>query len=83
MSMMKNVAIVSGVRTPFGRALKGGLKDTRPDVLGATAIKEALARAKGIKAERPGIRVVPLTRFEKRASIDAVVASLFGSAGPG
>jgi acetyl-CoA acyltransferase len=49
--MSKDVAIVSGVRTPFGRALKGGLKDTRPDVMGALVIKEALARAKGIDAK--------------------------------
>ena len=46
---MKDVAILSGVRTPFGRANKGGLKDTRPDVMGAHVIKEALSRAKGIK----------------------------------
>jgi acetyl-CoA acyltransferase len=47
---MKDVAIVSGVRTPFGRAIKGNLKDTRPDVMGAHVIREALARAKGIAA---------------------------------
>src|SRR6185369_4066221 len=46
----QDVAIVSGARTPFGRALKGGLKDTRPDVMGALVIKEALARGKGIAA---------------------------------
>jgi acetyl-CoA acyltransferase len=45
---MKDVAIVSGVRTPFGRAIKGGLKDTRPDDMGALVIREALARARGI-----------------------------------
>jgi acetyl-CoA acyltransferase len=36
------------VRTPFGRALKGGLKDTRPDTLATLTIREALARAPGI-----------------------------------
>jgi acetyl-CoA acyltransferase len=46
----KDIAIVSGVRTPFGRALKGGLKDTRPDTMGAAVIRESLARAKGIAA---------------------------------
>jgi acetyl-CoA acyltransferase len=45
---MKDVAIVSGVRTPFGRALKGGLKDTRPDDMAAQVIREALSRAPGI-----------------------------------
>ena len=44
---MKDVAIVAGARTPFGRALKGNLKDTRPDVMGALVIKEAVARSKG------------------------------------
>jgi acetyl-CoA acyltransferase len=46
---MKDVAIVAGARTPFGRGAKGSLKDTRPDTLGAIVIKEALARAKGIE----------------------------------
>ncbi|HEX2568627.1 MAG TPA: thiolase family protein [Polyangia bacterium] len=43
---MREVVIVEGVRTPFGRAQKGTLKDTRPDTLAGTAIREALARAK-------------------------------------
>ncbi len=47
---MRDVAIIEGVRTPFGRALKGGLKDTRPDDMGAVAIREALARS-GVKPE--------------------------------
>jgi len=45
---MRDVAIVSGVRTPFGRAIKGGLKDTRPDTLGELVITEALARSGGV-----------------------------------
>jgi acetyl-CoA acyltransferase len=48
MAQLQDVAIVSGVRTPFGRSGKGNLKDTRPDVMGALVIKEALVRAKGI-----------------------------------
>jgi acetyl-CoA acyltransferase len=48
---MRDVAIVSGVRTPFGRAIKGGLKDTRPDDLAAQVIREALSRAPGIEAK--------------------------------
>ena len=39
------------------------------------------ANAKGVKAKRQAIRVVPLSRFEKHVSIDAVVASLFGLQG--
>jgi acetyl-CoA acyltransferase len=42
---MKDVAIIQGVRTPFGRAIKGGLKDTRPDTMGGLVIKEALGRS--------------------------------------
>ena len=41
---MREVVIVSAVRTPVGRAYKGGLRSTRPDEIAATAIKGALAR---------------------------------------
>lgn len=49
--MAKDVVIVSGARTPFGRAVKGSFKDTRPDTLGALVIKEALTRAPGIEGK--------------------------------
>jgi acetyl-CoA acyltransferase len=49
--MAKDVVIVSGARTPFGRAIKGSFKDTRPDTLGALVIKEALTRAPGIEGK--------------------------------
>ena len=42
---MRDVAILSAVRTPIGRAPKGNLRQTRPDDLGATAVREALRRA--------------------------------------
>jgi acetyl-CoA acyltransferase len=41
---MRDVVIVSAVRTPVGRAFKGTLRATRPDELAAVAIKGALAR---------------------------------------
>jgi acetyl-CoA acyltransferase len=41
---MREVVIVSSVRTPVGRAFKGTLRATRPDELGAIAIKGALDR---------------------------------------
>ena len=41
---MREVVIVSSVRTPVGRAYKGTLRATRPDELAAVAIKGALAR---------------------------------------
>ncbi len=40
--------IVSAVRTAVGKAPKGTLKNTRPDDLGAAAIKEAVARVPGL-----------------------------------
>ncbi len=41
---MKEVVIASSVRTPVGRAFKGTLRATRPDELGAVAIRGALER---------------------------------------
>ena len=42
---MRDVAILSAVRTPIGRAPKGSLRNTRPDDLGGLVVKEALRRA--------------------------------------
>ncbi|HSS95693.1 MAG TPA: acetyl-CoA C-acyltransferase, partial [Terriglobales bacterium] len=41
---MREVVLVSSVRTPVGRAFKGTLRATRPDELAAIAIKGALGR---------------------------------------
>src|SRR5437868_9438114 len=41
---MRDVVIVSAVRTPVGRPFKGTLRATRPDELAAVAIKGALER---------------------------------------
>ena len=41
---MREVVIVSAVRTPVGKAYKGTLRTTRPDDLAAVAIKGALER---------------------------------------
>ena len=45
---MREAVIVSAVRTAVGKASKGALRTTRPDDLGATVIKEAIARAGGL-----------------------------------
>lgn len=45
---MKEAVIVSAVRTAIGKAPKGTLRNTRPDDLGAAAIKEAVNRVKGL-----------------------------------
>lgn len=42
---MKEAVIVSGARTPVGKAKKGTLAHTRPDDLGAIVVKETLRRA--------------------------------------
>ncbi|HMO81855.1 MAG TPA: acetyl-CoA C-acyltransferase [Pyrinomonadaceae bacterium] len=42
---MKQAVIVSAVRTAVGKAPRGTLRNTRSDEMGATAIKEAVARA--------------------------------------
>jgi acetyl-CoA acyltransferase len=45
---MREAVIVSSVRTAVGKASKGTLRATRPDDLAAAAIKEAVARVKGL-----------------------------------
>lgn len=44
--MLENVAIISAVRTPIGKGLKGVFRTTRPDDLAGFALKESVARAK-------------------------------------
>ncbi|MFL6436418.1 MAG: acetyl-CoA C-acyltransferase [Terriglobales bacterium] len=48
---MREVVIASAVRTPVGRAYKGGLRATRPDDIAAVAIKGALARVPQLDAK--------------------------------
>jgi acetyl-CoA acyltransferase len=48
---MREVVIAGAVRTPVGRAYKGGLRNTRPDDLAAVAIKGALARVPQLDAK--------------------------------
>jgi acetyl-CoA acyltransferase len=45
---MQEAVIVSAVRTPIGKAPHGALRGTRPDELAATAIAEAIGRARGL-----------------------------------
>jgi acetyl-CoA acyltransferase len=52
--MANRVVIASTARTPFTRAHKGELKDTRPDTLAAHVIKEAIKRVPGLKNEEIG-----------------------------
>lgn len=41
---MKEAVIISAVRTPVGKAKRGGLATVRPDEMGATVVKELLNR---------------------------------------
>jgi acetyl-CoA acyltransferase len=47
--MSERIVIASSARTPFTRAHKGELKDTRPDTLAAHAIEQAIARVPNLK----------------------------------
>jgi acetyl-CoA acyltransferase len=49
---MREAFIVSAVRTPIGRAVRGTLRNVRPDDLGALVLREAIARAPGLEAEQ-------------------------------
>lgn len=49
---MKEAVIVSAVRTAVGKAPKGTLRNTRPDDLGAAAIKAAVESVEGLEKSR-------------------------------
>ncbi len=51
MTFPLNVVIASSVRTAVGRALKGTLRNTRPDDLAAWTMQAAVARVPGLKPE--------------------------------
>ena len=48
---MREAVIVSSVRTAVGRAVRGTLRQVRPDDMAAAAIKGALARVPAVKPE--------------------------------
>ena len=41
--------------------------------------KHTKANAQGVKAERPNIRTVPLSKFERVDTVELLVTRLFGS----
>jgi acetyl-CoA acyltransferase len=51
MAFPLNVVIASSVRTAVGRALKGTLRNTRPDDLAAWTMQAAVARVPGLKPQ--------------------------------
>lgn len=57
----------------------GGLPgDPLPDIRNMKVAKHTKANAKGKKAERPGQRIIPLSRFDSLGSLDEVLQRLFG-----
>lgn len=48
---MNDAVITTVIRTPIGRAIKGALKDTRPDDLAAVVLREAVERTPGLTPE--------------------------------
>jgi acetyl-CoA acyltransferase len=51
---MRDVYIISAVRTAVGKAYKGTLAQTRPDEMGAVVIREAVRRVSGLAPDRVG-----------------------------
>src|SRR5512147_1341799 len=49
---MAKAYVISAVRTAVGRAYKGSLKDTRPDDLGAVAVRGAIERVPNLDPAR-------------------------------
>ena len=49
---MRDAVIVSAVRTPVGKAPRGALRSTRPDDLGAIAVRGALDRVPALDARQ-------------------------------
>ena len=51
---MKEVVVIAARRTAVGRALKGSLRHTRSDDLGAAVVRDLLTRVPGLDLSRIG-----------------------------
>lgn len=49
-----------------------------PDLSSRKVARQTKANARGVKAERPNVRSVPLSMFKKVGSVDQLVTLLFG-----
>ena len=58
----------------------GGLPGEALPNLGDKVAKHSKANSQGIKLERPGIRIVPLSRFERLSGVAELIDRLFGAA---
>src|SRR6267154_4403258 len=77
---MREAVIVSSVRTPVGRAFKGTLRATRPDELGAIAIKAALERVPEAEQGMNVARIASL-RAGLPVEVSAVTINRFCASG--
>ena len=69
---MRDIAVISAVRTAVGKAKKGSLKDTRPDDMLGAVLKAAVERTSGgrlfvVDTSRPA-RIGPVARHLDRFS---------------
>jgi acetyl-CoA acyltransferase len=69
--MTREVAIIDVLRTPFGRALKGGLRNTRPDTMAAEVIKALLTRHPEVKPEEVEDLLVGIAMPEAEQGMNA------------
>ncbi|MFN0062175.1 MAG: thiolase family protein [Myxococcaceae bacterium] len=75
--MSNRIAVLSAVRTPFTRASRGELKDTRPDTLGGWAIRAALERVPGLRPEEVGDVVMGCAMPEAEQGMNVARQSAF------
>jgi acetyl-CoA acyltransferase len=76
---LRDVAILSAVRTPIGRAPKGSLRQTRPDDFGSVAVKEALARAEVSPSEMEDLVLgCAMPEGEQGLNVARIIGTLAG-----
>jgi acetyl-CoA acyltransferase len=78
--MTRRAVIASATRTPFTRAHKGELKDTRPDTIAAWAIKEAIAQVPGLEFDQIDdvIMGCAMPEAEQGMNVSRIAAMLAG-----
>ncbi len=78
--MARRVVIASTARTPFCRAHKGELRDTRPDTMAGWAIEEAVRRVPGLDPARIDDVVMgcAMPEAEQGMNVARIAATLAG-----
>lgn len=76
---MREAVIVAGARTPVGKTKKGTLAQTRPDDLGAVAVRETLKRAGGYDGPIDDILIgCAVPEAEQGANMARLIGALAG-----